>query len=164
MKTFVKILVAILVVAAICGGVYLVLPETAQIFVKGYVQYRTDDNAKEKIDSLKKNEIIYTDTQSTGVDKKVSTGVTYVDALDKKAKTTVWYYEETNNGGFKITYYGTKVSMALAKYGADGTYIDKTLKVVFDFPSGGKSSVTIYIGDQQCDDTMKSAVLQALVY
>ena len=33
MKTFVKILVAIIVVAAICGGVYLVLPETAQIFV-----------------------------------------------------------------------------------------------------------------------------------
>lgn len=27
MKTFVKILVAIIVVAAICGGVYLVLPE-----------------------------------------------------------------------------------------------------------------------------------------
>lgn len=34
MKTFVKILVAIIVVAAICGGVYLVLPETAQIFVR----------------------------------------------------------------------------------------------------------------------------------
>ena len=32
MKTFVKILVAILVVAALCGGIYLVLPETAQTF------------------------------------------------------------------------------------------------------------------------------------
>lgn len=34
MKTFVKILVAILVVAALCGGIYLVLPETAQTFVR----------------------------------------------------------------------------------------------------------------------------------
>ena len=49
MKTFVKILVAIIVVAAICGGVYLVLPETAQIFVKGNIQYRTNDEAKDKI-------------------------------------------------------------------------------------------------------------------
>ena len=66
MKTFVKILVAIIVVAAICGGVYLVLPETAQIFVKGNIQYRTNDEAKDKIDSLKKNEIVYTDVQSNG--------------------------------------------------------------------------------------------------
>ena len=66
------------------------------------------------------------------------------------------------NGGFRITYYGTKVSMDLAKYGSDGTYIDKTLKAVFDFPAGGKSTVTLYIGDEQCDDAMKAAVLQAL--
>ena len=162
MKTFVKILVAIIVVAAICGGVYLVLPETAQIFVKGNIQYRTNDEAKDKIDSLKKNEIVYTDVQSNGTEKKVPTGVTYGDALDKKAKTTVWYYEDTTNGGFRITYYGPKVSMDLAKYGSDGTYIDKTLKAVFDFPAGGKSTVTLYIGDEQCDDAMKAAVLQAL--
>ena len=93
MKTFVKILIAIIVVAALCGGIYLVLPETTQIFVKGNIQYRTDDNAKEKIDSLKKNNIIYTEVQSNGTDKKVDTGVTYGDALDKKGKTTVWYYE-----------------------------------------------------------------------
>ena len=162
MKTFVKILVAIIVVAAICGGVYLVLPETAQIFVKGNIQYRTNDEAKDKIDSLKKNEIVYTDVQSNGTEKKVPTGVTYGDALDKKAKTTVWYYEDTTNAGVRITYYGTKVSMDLAKYGSDGTYIDKTLKAVFDFPAGGKSTVTLYIGDEQCDDAMKAAVLQAL--
>ena len=162
MKTFLKILLAIIIVAALCGGVYLVLPETAQIFVKGNIQYRTDDNAKEKVDSLKENSIVYPDTQSNGTAKKVDTGVTYGDALTKKSKSIVWYYEDTNNGGFKITFYGTKVSMDLSKYGSDGTYIDKTLKVVFDFPSGGKSSVTIYVGDDQCDDTMKAAVLQAL--
>ena len=69
MKTFFKILIAIIVVAALCGGVYLVLPETAQIFVKGYFQYKTDDAAKEKIDSLKKNEIKYAEVQKSGVEK-----------------------------------------------------------------------------------------------
>lgn len=164
MKTFFKILIAIIVVAALCGGVYLVLPETAQIFVKGYFQYKTDDAAKEKIDSLKKNEIKYAEVQKSGVEKTVNTGVTYGDALTKKAKTSVWYYEESTNGGFTITYYGTKVSMDLAKFGSDGTYIDKTLKIVFAFPAEGKSTVTIYIGDQVCDDATKSAALQALAY
>lgn len=160
MKTFLKILVALVIVALICGGVYMVLPETAQIFVKGYIQYKTDDTAKDKIDKLKENEIVYTEVQSTGVEKKVNTGVTYGDGLTKKSKSTVWYYEEIGSG-FKITFYGTKVSMDLSKYGSDGTYIDKTLKVVFDF-TGDKSTVTVYVDDEQCDDTMKSAVLQAL--
>ena len=63
-----------------------VLPETAQIFVKGNIQYRTNDEAKDKIDSLKKNEIVYTDVQSNGTEKKVPTGVTYGDALDKRPR------------------------------------------------------------------------------
>ena len=53
MKTFVKILVAILVVAALCGGIYLVLPETAQTFVKGNIQYRINDEAKKRVDEAK---------------------------------------------------------------------------------------------------------------
>lgn len=162
MKVFLKILLALVIVAALCGGVYLVLPETAQTYVKGYIQYRTDDNAKEKIDSLKANEIVYDAVQANGTTQKVETGVTYGTALDKIGKTTVWYYEDRTDGGLTITYYGTKVSMDLSKYGSDGTYINKTLKVVFDFPSGGKSSVTLYIGDEQCDDTEKAAALQAL--
>lgn len=160
MKTFVKILVAILIVAAICGGVYLVLPETAQTFVKGYITYKTNEEAKTKIDALKKNNIVYVETQQNGTTKNVDTGVKYGDALTAAGKSTVWYYEEIGSG-FKITYIGTKVSMDLSKYGSDGTYIDKTLKVVFDF-TGDKSTVTFYIGDEQCDDTMKAAVLQAL--
>lgn len=161
MKTFVKILTAIVVIAAICGGVYLVLPETAQIFVKGYIQYKVNDDAKTRIDRLKDdNTIVYSQTQTNGTVKKVDTGVKYGDALTNCAKTTVWYYEEVG-AGFKITYYGTKVSMDLSKYGSDGTYIDKTLKIVFDF-TNDKSTITVYIGDEMCDETMQSAVLQAV--
>lgn len=162
MKAFVKILVAIIIVAALCGGIYLVLPETAQIFVKGNIQYRTDDNAKTMVDKIKGLTIAYTETQSTGVDREVNTSVTYGDALTNKSKSTVWYYEESGSS-FKVTFYGTKVSMDLSKYGSDGTYVDKTLKVVFDFPTPSNGSITVYIGDEQCNDAMKSAVLKALV-
>lgn len=86
MKTFLKILIAIIVVAALCGGVYLVLPETAQIFVKGYFQYKTDDVAKEKIDSLKKNEIKYADVQKSGVEKTVNTGLHMETPLQRRLR------------------------------------------------------------------------------
>ena len=42
MKTFVKVLVAILIVIGLCFGVYAVLPQTSKMFVKGNIQYRTD--------------------------------------------------------------------------------------------------------------------------
>jgi uncharacterized protein YxeA len=163
MKTFLKILLALVIVAALCGVVYVCLPETGKVYVKGYIQQKTDDEAKEKIDSLKKNTITYTETQTNGIQKKTDSGVTYGDALTKKSKSSVWYYEETGDGGFDITFYGTKVTMDLTNYGADGSYINMTLKVVFSFPAGGKSSVTMYIGDTQLDDNTKSAALQALV-
>ena len=57
MKTLVKILVAILVVAALGGGIYLVLPATAQAFVKGNIQYRLNDDAKQRVDQAKKSQI-----------------------------------------------------------------------------------------------------------
>ena len=50
MKTFVKVLVAILIVIGLCFGVYAVLPQTSKMFVKGNIQYRTDDTAKAQVD------------------------------------------------------------------------------------------------------------------
>ena len=96
MKTFVKILVAILVVAALCGGIYLVLPETAQTFVKGNIQYRINDEAKKRVDEAKNSQIKYT-YKDNGIKKIYDPGTTYGSALENKAKTTVWYYERIKN-------------------------------------------------------------------
>ena len=52
MKTFVKVLVAILIVIGLCFGVYAVLPQTSKMFVKGNIQYRTDDTAKAQVDKI----------------------------------------------------------------------------------------------------------------
>ena len=55
MKTFLKILLAIVIVIGICIGIYCILPETSQMFIKGNIQYRTDDTAKTQIDKIKKD-------------------------------------------------------------------------------------------------------------
>lgn len=166
MKAVLKILMAVVIVAALCGGIYLVLPETAKVFVKGNIQYRIDDTAKTRIDETKGNQVKYT-YKDNGIKKTFDPGVTYGDALEKKAKTTVWYCEDNSTGGYTVTFYGTKVSMDLTKYGADGTYIDRTLKVVFDFKpnnSGGYTgSVSWYIDNEKCDESVTLAVIQALV-
>ena len=165
MKTFVKILVAILVVAALCGGIYLVLPETAQTFVKGNIQYRINDEAKKRVDEAKNSQIKYT-YKDNGIKKIYDPGTTYGSALENKAKTTVWYYESNGTGGYTITFYGTKVSMDLAKYGSDGTDIDKTVKVVFDYKpnnnGGYTGTVSWYIDNEPCEESITLAVVQAL--
>jgi uncharacterized protein YxeA len=163
MKTVMKILLAIIIVVAIVLGIYCVLPETSKMFIKGNIQYRTDDTAKEMIDKVKANEIKYTEVADNGTTKTVETGVTYGDALEKAGKSTAWYYEEAANGNRTITYYGSKVSLDLAKYGEEGVYVDKTLKVVFYFPADGSgSTVTLYYGDSTLDGTARTAALQAL--
>ena len=45
-----------------------------------------NDEAKDKIDSLKKNEIVYTDVQSNGTEKKVPTGVTMETLLIRRPR------------------------------------------------------------------------------
>jgi len=56
--------------------------------------------------------------------------------------------------------------MDLAKYGSDGTYIDKTLKVVFDYKpnnnGGYTGTVSWYIDNEPCEESITLAVVQAL--
>ena len=54
MKTFLKILVAIIIVGALCFGIYCILPETSQMYVKGNIQYRTNETAKTQVDRSRK--------------------------------------------------------------------------------------------------------------
>ena len=106
MKTFVKVLVAILIVIGLCFGVYAVLPQTSKMFVKGNIQYRTDDTAKAQVDKIKKTKI-------PGFDK------TFGDGLENLCKSSAWYYEEEASGDWKVTYYGSKATMDLTTAGMD---------------------------------------------
>ena len=99
-------LVAILIVIGLCFGVYAVLPQTSKMFVKGNIQYRTDDTAKAQVDKIKKTKI-------PGFDK------TFGDGLENLCKSSAWYYEEEASGDWKVTYYGSKATMDLTTAGMD---------------------------------------------
>ncbi|MGN0393737.1 MAG: hypothetical protein ACI4EF_00065 [Coprococcus sp.] len=162
MKTFLKILIALIIVAALCVGIYYVLPETPQMYIKGNIQYRTDDEAKKEIDIVKSNIIKVNTVADNGTKKTIDTGVTYGDALEKTCKSTVWYYETGADGSRTITFNGSKASLDLSKYGSDGTFINKSLKLVFYFPTSGNGTVTVYVGGNILNDTDKIAALQAI--
>ncbi len=163
MKVFIKILVALIIVAALCFGIYCILPETSKMYIKANIQYRTNDEAKAKVDSLKSQIIKITEPQDNGTTKVVDTGVPYGDALERVCKSTAWYYESDVDGSITITFYGTKASLDLSKYGSDGTFIDKPLKVVFYFPSDGKGgTITLFIDNEVVNDAEKVATLHAI--
>lgn len=134
MKTFVKVLVAILIVIGLCFGVYAVLPQTSKMFVKGNIQYRTDDTAKAQVDKIKKTKI-------PGFDK------TFGDGLENLCKSSAWYYEEEASGDWKVTYYGSKATMDLTTAGMDQMYTDQPMKVEFTVRNNSQVDIVITIKD-----------------
>ena len=126
MKTFVKVLVAILIVIGLCFGVYAVLPQTSKMFVKGNIQYRTDDTAKAQVDKIKK---------------------TKIPGFENLCKSSAWYYEEEASGDWKVTYYGSKATMDLTTAGMDQMYTDQPMKVEFTVRNNSQVDIVITIKD-----------------
>ena len=149
MKTFVKILVAIVVVVALCFGIYCLLPETSKMYVKGNIQYRTDDEAAKHVDQIK--------------GMTISDGVTYGDALTALCKSTAWYYEAgTESGNWTVTFYGTKATLDLTKEGVDALYTERSLKMVFSVRNDSAVDITITIGDDTLTGDAKTAALNRI--
>lgn len=149
MKTFIKILIAIVVVVALCFGIYCLLPETSKMYIKGNIQYRTDDEAKEHVDKIQGLE--------------VGDGVTYGDALTKLCKSTAWYYEKgSESGDWIVTFYGTKATLDLTKEGIDALYTEQSLKIVFSVRNDSAVDITITIGDDTLTDDAKEAAISRI--
>lgn len=149
MKTFLKILLAVVIVAALCVGVYFVLPERSQMYIKGNIQYRTDDDAKTHVDKIQ--------------DMSISDSTTYGDALTKLCKSTAWYYEPgSETGDWTVTFYGTKATIDLTKEGMDGFYSEKPLKIVFNVRNDSAVDITITIGEDTLNDDEKKAAINRI--
>ncbi len=151
MKTFLKILLAIVIVAALCVGVYFVLPENTQMYVKGNIQYRTDDTAKEHVDKIKAITIPDYD-------------VTFGDGLEAFCKTTAWYYEETSADTWTVTFYGSKATVNLTETSLDVYYTDEPFKVTFTVRNDSAVDISMEIdGDSLSgDDAVKEATYKTI--
>lgn len=141
MKGFIKVVVWIIVLAAICVGVYYVLPEYPQAFVKSIFQPMTDEVAKTRIE-LVQNSIC------NDLDGKPS----YKTILESETKNPCWIYAvDETTGNELITFYGTGVSLNLKDYEEFGgmLYTSASVKIVFEIPKQGGQSVDVhpYIDD-----------------
>lgn len=103
MKGFVKVLVWIIILAAVCFGVYMVLPEFPQAAVKSVVQPIIDSNAKMRIDQVKL------------LTNKDLNNTTYKAILESKTKNPSWVYvtKEEEPGVEYVIFYGRGVSINL---------------------------------------------------
>ncbi len=150
MKTFLKVILAIVIVAALCVGIYFVLPESAQMIVKGNIQYRTDETAQAQVDKIKNVTIPDYD-------------VTFGDGLEGFCKTTAWYYEETATDTWTVTFYGTKATLNLTDTNLDAFYTDEPFKVIFTVRNDSAVDINMSIdGDALSDDAVKEATYKVI--
>lgn len=129
MKGFLKGVVWILVLAAVCVGVYYILPEYPQSYVKSVFQPMVDAVAKAKIEQVQ------------GSLNKDLDNASYKTILESKTKNPCWVYIMDDGGVEHVVFYGRGVSMNLKEW---GDYQGKlstsaSIKIDFEFTTNGVS-------------------------
>ena len=137
MNKIITVIIAIIIAGAILAGVYFVLPETYQMYIKGMIQYHFDDDAKIK------------------AIKMPDTDVTFGDGLEKACKSTAWYYEEGATDTWVVTFYGSKININLTGDGYDNVYTEKPIKITFSVRKDKNVDITINIGGEVITDKDK---------
>jgi hypothetical protein len=151
MKKFLRTVVWLLILAAILFGVYMILPEYPQSYVKSLIQPHIDAQAKERIDQVKAIE-----------NKDVN--ATYESILEANTNTQCWVYEELTPGVEKVTFYGKGAQISVQNVeGYEDHYYDKSCSVKFEFMiNNGNVSISCYINDELQDDVIRKVVVQQL--
>lgn len=136
MKGFVKLLVWIVVLAGVLAGVYYVLPEYPQSFVKSIVQPMTDSAAKAKIEQVQ------------GITNKDLDGLTYKTLLEANTKNPCWVYKLDEATGVEyVTFYGRGASLNLKDYTEyqGKLYTSASVKMEFVITNGTQVQIHTYI-------------------
>ncbi len=150
MKGFMKFIIAVVIVGAICFGVYCMLPERSQKQIDAVIQKMTDDDAVEHIDKIKNLTV-------SGYD------VTYETGLNKLCKSSAWYYEYVSDSVWKVTYYGSKASVDMTTDGMDQVYTNANLTIVFTVRNNSAVDIEMTIGDDAVtSDTAKAAMYKKI--
>lgn len=133
MKQFFKVVIWIVVIGAVLFGVYMVLPEYPQSFVKSIVQPLVDSQAKTRI------------TQVKALTNKDLDNATYQTILESKTKNACWVYEtkESEPGIEYVTFYGRGVSINLKDWADYSGKLSTSATVKIEFKIRG-NSVDIY--------------------
>lgn len=133
MKKFVKVLVWIVIFGAVCFGVYSVLPEYPQNFVKSFVQPIINSQAKTRIKQVQNLAV-------EGMDN-----VNYKTVLEKNTGVSCWTYETNDSepGVEYVIYNGKGAGINLKEYTDYNGKLSTSSVIKFEFKITG-SNVEIY--------------------
>ncbi len=126
MKGFLKVVVWIVILAAVAVGVYFVLPEYPQAYVKSMFQPMTDAVAKAKIEQVQK--LINKDIDNAS----------YKTIFEAQTKNPCWVYEKDEASGTEyVTFRGTGISLNLKDYEeySGKLYTNASVKIQFEIVS-----------------------------
>lgn len=132
MKKFLKTVLWIVIIGGVLFGVYSVLPEYPQMFIKSFVQPVVNSQAKTRITQVQ-------NLLADGVD-----GATYKTVLEKNTGMSCWTYDKDETTGVEyVTYMGNGASVNMKDYHDYNGKLYTSCSVKFEFKITG-SSVEIY--------------------
>ena len=149
MKQFMKVLIWILILGGVVFGVYMVLPEYPQNFMKSFVQPIVNSQAKTRINQVKKL-------------KNKDVDATYQDILEHYTNTSCWVYEQ-GNGFETVTFYakGASINIKDVPDHEDRLYTSTAIKFQFVI-TGNNVKITAFIEDKAQDDTIRDLMIRQL--
>lgn len=128
MKGFVKVLIWIVVLAAICVGVYFVLPEYPQSMVKSIFQPMVDSEAKSMI------------SQVQSLTNKDLDNASYKTILEAKTKNPCWVYnKDETTGEQSVVFYGRGISINLKDWTDYEGVLSTSASIKMEFKISGRN-------------------------
>ncbi len=132
MKKFLKTILWIAIIVGVLFGIYHVLPEYPQNFVKSFVQPIVNSQAKTRIQQIQ-------NLAADGVD-----GQNYKTVLEKNTGTSCWSYKKDETTGVEyVIYMGNGASVNMKDYSDYKGKLYTSCSVKFEFKITG-NSVDIY--------------------
>ncbi len=133
MKGFIKAVVWIVIVVAALVGVYFVLPEYPQDFVKSVIQPIVDAESKARVEQVQTLLVKELDNAS------------YKTILEAKAKNPCWAYEKDETTGVEtITFHGRGLTINLKDWTEYSGLLSTNAAVKFEFVITGGQKVDIH--------------------
>lgn len=138
MKGFLKVVVWIVVVIAALVGVYYVLPEYPQDYVKSVIQPLVDAESKARVEQVQNLLVKELDNAS------------YKTILEAKTKNPCWAYEKDDTTGVEtVTFHGRGLTINLKDWTDYSGLLstNATVKVEFVITGGQKVDIHVYVDD-----------------
>ena len=149
MKQFMKVLIWVVILGAVVFGVYMVLPEYPQSFMKSFVQPVVNSQAKTRINQVKalRNEDV---------------NATYQEILERYTNTSCWVYEQ-GTGVEKVTFYGKGATINIKEIPEHEDHLYTSTSVKFEFIiTGNNVTINAYIEEKPQDEVIRDLMIRQL--